>query len=88
MRISKSQIAFKRKRNFAIVWIPGKYLSNGASAPLVLTLSFGERDPSLRWKEVVLAAKGHYTHHLELHDEGDLDAEVIEWLRTAWAAAA
>lgn len=36
IRVSKSQIAFRRKKNFALVWIPGQYLKNRSTAPLVL----------------------------------------------------
>ncbi|MFN8557552.1 MAG: DUF5655 domain-containing protein [Dehalococcoidia bacterium] len=37
-RVSRSQIAFRRPRAFAWVWIPGRYLC-GCTAPLVLTVA-------------------------------------------------
>ena len=83
IRVSKSQIAFRRSRNFAVVWIPARYLT-GKVAPLVLTLSFRHRDPSSRWKEIVAAGPGRYTHHLELFKTSDMDAQVDEWLQAAW----
>lgn len=83
---SKSQIAFRRQRNFAWVWIPGKYL-RGRGAPLVLTLVFAMRIDSPRWKEVVEPRPGFFTHHLELFRLADIDEEVCAWLRTAWEAA-
>jgi hypothetical protein len=86
MRVSKSQIAFRRRRNFAIVWRPEQYLRRPA-APLVLTLSFPRRDSSPRWKEIVEAAPGRFTHHLELYRVTDVDAQVRGWLREAWEAA-
>ena len=84
--VSKSQIAFKRKKNFAIVWVPGKYL-DGRVAPLVLTLSFDRRDPSGRWKEITEVAPRRFTHHLEIFKATDINAEVQEWLQIAWDAA-
>lgn len=51
-KVTRSQIAFRRNKPFAWVWMPGKYL-RGKVAPLVLTLSFQTRDPSPRWKEIV-----------------------------------
>lgn len=84
--VRKSQIAFQRRVNFALVWIPEQYLHHPA-APLVLTLSLCERDPSPRWKQVVEVAAGRFTHHLELHSPADVDAEVAAWLRSAWQAA-
>lgn len=83
--VSKSQIGFRRTRTVAGAWSPGQYLGRGA--PLVLTFDFDERDPSPRWKEVVEARPGHFTHHLELHAPEDLDDEVRGWLRCAWSAA-
>jgi len=86
VRVSKSQVAFRRRIGFAWVWIPGKYLQ-GKTSPLVLTVSLPARDASPRWKEVVEPAPGRYIHHLELYSVGGLDAEVSEWLRRAWKEA-
>ena len=87
MRVTKSQIAFRRQRAFAWVWTPGQYLK-GAVAPLVLTVSLRERDKSPRWKEIVEPYPGRFTHHLELYDKAEIDGEVRGWLRAAWEAAA
>jgi len=87
MRVTKSQIAFRRRKAFAWVWIPGKYL-RGKVAPLVLSLSFHHKDKSPRWKEVVEPAPGRFMHHLELYSAHDIDNEVRTWLRNAWAEVA
>jgi hypothetical protein len=87
VRAGRSQIAFRRRRPFAAVWIPGRYL-RGAVAPLVLTVYLPARDASPRWKEVVEPAAGRFTHHLELRRPDDVDEEVAAWLRQAWEAAA
>lgn len=86
IRTTKSQIAFRRRRNFAWVWMPGQYLT-GTTVPLVLTVSLPWRDGSPRWKEVVEPSPGRFTHHLELNDATDIDEEVESWLRKAWEAA-
>jgi hypothetical protein len=86
LRITKSQIAFRRRKAFAWAWMPGQYL-RGKHAPLVLTLSFEHRDSSPRWKEIVEPAPGHFTHHLELHSTADIDNEVRSWLQQAWVEA-
>lgn len=65
LRVSKSQIAFRRRVAFAWAWTPARYL-RGRVAPLVLTLSFCHRDASPRWKEIAEPAPGRFTHHLEL----------------------
>ena len=81
-RVTKSQVAFRRRRGFAWVWIPGKYL-RGKTAPLVLTVDLRRRDDSPRWKQVVEPRPGLFTHHLELFAKSDLDDEVLGWLREA-----
>jgi hypothetical protein len=88
IRVSKSQVAFRRKKNFALVWIPGQYLTNRTTAPLVLTLSFPICDPSPRWKSVTEVGPKRFTHHLELYRKNDVDDEVGKWLQLAWEQAA
>ncbi len=88
VRVSKSQVAFRRKKNFAIVWIPGQYLKNRPTPPLVLTLSFQKRDPSPRWKEITQISPRRFTHHLELYGKQEVDEEVFWWLQKAWDKAA
>jgi hypothetical protein len=86
IRTTKSQIAFRRRRNFAWVWMPSQYLK-GKTAPLVLTVALPWRDESPRWKEIVEPVPGRFTHHLELNGPADIDEEVRGWLQKAWEAA-
>jgi hypothetical protein len=86
LRVTKSQIAFRRRIAFAWAWLPAMYL-RGRGAPLVLTLALRRRDASPRWKEVVEPAKGRFTHHLELRSVDEIDDEVHSWLLEAWDAA-
>ena len=86
IRVTTSQIAFRRQRSFAWTWLPGQYLS-GAVAPLVLSVDLDRFDTSSRWKEVVEPTVNHFMHHLELHSVADLDAGVLDCLREAWAKA-
>lgn len=86
VRVSKSQVAFRRRRGFAYLWLPGQYLSRPA-ADVVLTIALGRRDPSPRWKEVVHPARTQWMHHLEVHDPAEIDDEVAAWLREAAARA-
>jgi hypothetical protein len=86
MAVSKSQIAFRRRRAFAWAWIPDRYL-DGEHAPLVLSLAFRYRDASGRWKQVFEATPGRFMHHLELPSPDEVDEEVISWIWEAWAEA-
>jgi hypothetical protein len=87
MRITKSQVAFRRRRGFAWVWMPGMYLKR-ETPPLVLTLSLPQWDGSPRWKEIVEPYPGRFTHHLELRDPAEIDDEVRSWLKEAWETGA
>jgi hypothetical protein len=87
IRVTKSQIAFRRRKNVAVVWMPSKYLKPPV-APLVLALSLARKDRSRRWKQVTQVTPHRFTHHLELHQVEDVNAEVRGWLRAAWEAAA
>jgi hypothetical protein len=87
MGVTKSQVAFRRRRGFAWVWMPGQYLKR-KTAPLVLTLSLPQRDGAPRWKEIVEPYPGRFTHHLELYGPADIDEDMRGWLREAWEAGA
>ena len=87
MRVTKSQVAFRRRIGFAFVWMPEMYLRKG-DVPLVLTIGLRRRDNSPRWKQIVEPAPGRFTHHLELHSDADIDDEVRRWLQEAWESAA
>jgi len=86
MRPSKSQVAFRRRKNVAVVWVPGQYIKT-SDVPLVLTISFPARDSSSRWKEITRISAHRYTHHLELRRVRDVDNQVVRWLKSAWEAA-
>jgi hypothetical protein len=87
IHVTKSQVAFRRRKNFAWVWIPGRSLRGKKLAPLVLTFSLTRSDPSPRWKQIVQTAPRRYTHHLELFSPVDIDGQVCDWLLNAWKSA-
>ena len=86
LRVTKSQIAFRRRRAFAWARIAGKYLRDDR-VPLVLTVALNREDTSKRWKQVVIPPNGRYTHHLELRGPEEIDPEVCMWLLEAWSQA-
>lgn len=86
-RVTKTQVAFRRRKTFALLWTPGRWLSK-PQAEVVLSIARPERIPSDRFKEVVRPARGTWMHHLEVTDLAQLDPEVRGWLHLAWADAA
>jgi hypothetical protein len=87
VRTTKSQVAFRRRRGFAYLWLPGRYLAHPA-ADVVRSVALGRRDESPRWKEVAHPSAAHWIHHLEITDPGQVDGEVEAWLEEAaeWAS--
>jgi hypothetical protein len=81
-RASRSQVTFRRRRGFAWLWRPGRYLRRPA-ADVVLTFALGRPEASSRLKEVVHPSAAHWVHHLEVHDVAEIDDEVVAWLREA-----
>lgn len=85
VRVSRSQVAFRRRTGFAYLWRPGQYVAS--DVPAVLSIALPREDASPRWKEVVHPSARTWMHHLELRAPGDVDAEVRAWLGEAYAAA-
>ena len=85
IRVSKSQISFRRRRGYAYLWRPGVYVKS--TVPLVLSLALPRNLDSPRFKQVVHPAPGIWMHHLELTESTQLDAEVRRWMLEAYDAA-
>ncbi|MGY1593601.1 DUF5655 domain-containing protein [Geodermatophilus sp. SYSU D00708] len=82
VRVTTSQVGFRRRRGFAWLWRPDRYLRPSPAA-VVLTVALGRQDGSPRWKEVVHPTGDHWVHHLEVRDPAEVDDEVAGWLREA-----
>jgi Domain of unknown function (DUF5655) len=88
VRVTKSQIGFRRRRAFAWLWRPRRYLGQ-RGAELVVSIALPRRDTSPRWKQVVQPSPPSWMHHLELADAEQIDGEAVAWLREAadWASS-
>ena len=82
VRVSKSQVAFRRRRGFAYLWRPGQYLRN-PGAEVVLSIALARPIGSARFKQVIQPAPSVWMHHMEIRSLEDLDDEVAAWLREA-----
>ena len=82
VRVTRSQVALRRRHGFAYVWLPGQYLRN-PSAEVVLSVALGRELESARFAEVVRVSPRHWMHHLEVRGLDDLDDEVRAWLHEA-----
>ena len=84
-RVTKSQVAFRRRTGFAFVWRPGQYVAS--SVPAVLSIALPHELRSARFKEVAHPSRTTWMHHLELRDAREVDAEVLGWLAEAYDVA-
>ena len=83
--VTKSQLAFRRRRGFAYVWRPGQYVDS--EVPAVLSLALSHEVTSDRFKSVVHPSKSIWMHHIELCDVSQVDDEVRGWLADAYSSA-
>ena len=85
VRVSRSQVAFRRRRGFAYLWRPGQYVRS--EVPAVLSVALPRQVANPRWKEVVHPSPGVWMHHLELRSPAEVDDEVRDWLAEAYEHA-
>jgi hypothetical protein len=85
VRVTKSQIAFRRAKGFAYVWRPGQYLTS--EVPAVLSIVLPREVPSGRFKSVAHPSAKVWMHHLELSAATEIDDEVRAWLAEAYRNA-
>jgi hypothetical protein len=85
VRTTRSQVAFRRRRGFAFLWLPVAW-ARGSGVLVVLSIALPRQDGSPRWKQVVHPGRT-WMHHLEVRALDDLDEEVRAWLGEAFAAA-
>lgn len=85
VRVTKSQVAFRRSKGFAYVWRPGQYIAS--DVPAVLSIALPTELSSDRFKEVAHPSPKVWMHHIELRDVDQVDDEVCAWLAQAYATA-
>ncbi len=86
VRVTKSQVAFRRRTGFCWVWLPGMYLSR-PGAEVVVSLALPREDQSARWKQVVRVAgrTGCTTSRCTTPPTSTRSSP--SWLREAYASA-
>lgn len=86
LRVSRTQLAFRRRSGFCWLWLPGAHL--GRPLPLVVvSVALDGPDGSPRWKQVVRVSSRRWMHHLEVASVDELDEEVAGWVAQAYELA-
>ena len=78
----RTQTAFVRQVQFAWVSLPRRKTDAGA---VMLSIALPGRIDSQRIRYASEVAPGRWMHHMIIHAECELDAEVRGWLEAAWA---
>lgn len=76
--VQKTQISFANRHGFAFVSLRGG---------LVVTFGLSRRVEDARVWQAVEPYPGRWTHHVRLGDAAQVDAQLLGWLREAWAFA-
>lgn len=79
VKVQKSQISFYDGGLFAMASLPRRKRESG----LVVSFGLGRREPSSRISVAVEPRPGRWTHHVTVTGEGELDGELLGWLREA-----
>ena len=83
----KTQVSFGAKKKFAWVWLPQLWTKKRPENSITLTFVVGRHIKHDRIVEVVKPRPGRWTHHVIIERESDLDEDLREWLREAYAFA-
>lgn len=85
IRVQKTQITLENRHGFAFVSLPRRKVKEPT---IVVTLGLSHRVSSPRIWQAVEPYPNRWTHHVLVSDEGQLDGELLGWVKEAAAFAA
>lgn len=80
----KTQVSFASTRKFAWVWLPQIWVKKRPDDSVTLTFDLNHQISDQRIVQAVEPSPGHWTHHVLINDESDIDESVLNWLRQAY----
>ncbi len=86
VRVSRTQVALRRRTGFCWLWLPATHLRRPA-AEVVVSVALDREDPSPRWKQVARVSGRRWMHHLEVETAAAVDGEVAGWVAEAYELA-
>lgn len=89
VKVQKTQIAFSNRHNFAFVsFLPVRKAKERPGVYIVITFGLGYRAESPRIDAAVEPYPGRWTHHVLISDTGEIDGELMGWVKEAAAFSA
>lgn len=88
VKVQKTQIAFSNRHHFAFVsFLPVRKAKERPEIYIVVTFGLGYRVDSPRIDAAVEPYPGRFTHHVLISVTGEIDDELMGWVREAAAFA-
>ena len=84
VRVQKTQISFYGRHLFAAASLPVRRRKDWPRTCLVVTVGLGYRLESPRVAVASEPYPGRWTHHILVTEAGQIDEELMGWLREAW----
>lgn len=85
VRVQKTQISFYGRHLFAAVSLPVRRRKGWPEHCIVVTIGLSHRLESPRIAVAVEPYPNRWTHHVLVSGEEQIDAELLDWLKEAWA---
>ena len=84
VKVQKTQIAFSNRRNFACVsFLPVRKAKERPEVYIVVTFGLGYHVQSPRIDAAVEPYPGRWTHHVLISGTGEIDDELMGWVKEA-----
>ena len=87
VKVQKTQISFYNKHLFACVSLPLRKVKGWPASCLVFTLGLNRKLENPRVAYVAEPYPGRWTHHILIQNEEEIDAELMVWIKEAYAFA-
>ncbi len=84
---TKTQVSFGTTKKFAWVWLPQMYTKKRPENSITLAFAAGRHIINDRIAQAVEPRPGTWTHHVVIEKGSDLDDDVKDWIREAFASA-
>lgn len=85
VRVQKTQISFYGRHLFAAVSLPVRRRKGWPEHCIVVTIGLSHRLESPRIAVAVEPYHNRWTHHVLVSGEEQIDGELLDWLKEAWA---
>ena len=88
IRVTKTQISFSNRYGFACASLPLRRRKGWPAVCLILSFGLPFRLDSPRIAMAAEPYPNRWTHHVCLQDAGEIDGELLGWIREAYAFSA